>query len=71
MLDKALVIAAQLTAFKAATAHLKALKVAVKKVDEEANTQVEVEDNEQSNLSNSEVLNEDVGMDIGNIKWSF
>ena len=29
------------------------------------NTQVEVEDDEQNNSSDSEVLNENVGMDIG------
>jgi hypothetical protein len=44
------VIAAQLTAeastiiFKAVTAHLKALIAAAKKVDEEVNIQVDVED---------------------------
>ena len=62
---KALAIAAQLTAstitFEAATAHSKALKAAAKKVDEVVNTQVEVEDDEQNNSSDSEVLNEDVG----------
>ena len=64
--------------FEAATAHLKALIAAVKKVAE-VNMQVEVDDDEQSNLSDSEVLDKDVdmdvGMDIGNavqsIKQSF
>ena len=50
-------------------AHLKALIVAVKKVAE-VNTQVEVDNDEQSNLSDSEVSDEnvdmDIGMDIGN-----
>ena len=55
--------------FEAATAHLKALIVAVKKV-EEVNTQVEVDDDEQSNSSDSEVLDEDVGMDMGNVVQS-
>ena len=78
---KALATAAQLTVeastviFEAATAHLKALIAAAKKVDEEVNTQVEVDDDEQSNSSDSEVLDEDVGIDIGNvvqsIEWSF
>ena len=40
---------------KAATDHLKALIAAAKKVDEEVNTQVEVDDDEQSNSSDSEV----------------
>jgi hypothetical protein len=63
---KALATAAQLTVeastviFEAAIAHLKALIAAAKKVDEEVNTQVEVDD-EQSNSSDSEVLDEDVG----------
>jgi hypothetical protein len=71
-LAKALATAAQLTVeastviFEAATAYLKALIVAAKKVDEEVNTQVEVDD-EQSNSSDSEALDEDVGMDIGNV----
>jgi hypothetical protein len=49
---KALATAAQLTVevstviFKTATAHLKALIAAVKKVDKEVNTQVEVDDDE-------------------------
>ena len=43
--------------FEAATAHLKALIAAVKKVD----------DDEQSNLSDSEVLDKDVSIDIGNV----
>ena len=70
---KALATAAQLTVeastviFEAATAHSKALIAAAKKVDEEVNTQVEVDDNEQSNSSDSEGLDEDVGMDIGNV----
>ena len=50
--------------FKAAMAHLKALIAAVKKVAE-VNTQVEVDNDEQSNLSDSEVSDEDVDMDIG------
>ena len=37
--------------FKAATAHLKALIAAVKRVDKEVNTQVEVDNDEQSNLT--------------------
>ena len=32
--------------------------------------QVDIEDNEQSNLSNSKVLDKDIGMDIGNIMQS-
>ena len=40
---------------------------AAKKVDEEVNTQVEVEDDEQSNLSDSEMSDEDVGIDMGNV----
>jgi hypothetical protein len=63
---KALATAAQLTVeastiiFEAAIAHLKALIATAKKVGEEVNTQVEVDD-EQSNSSDSEVLDEDVG----------
>ena len=53
--------------FKAATAHLKALIAAAKKLDKEVNTQVDIEDNEQSNSSNSKVLDKDVGINIGNI----
>ena len=55
-------IAAQLTAeastiiFEAATAYLKALIAAVKKVNKEVNIQVKVEDDKQSN---SKVLDED------------
>jgi hypothetical protein len=66
---KALATAAQLTVeasaviSKAATAHSKALIAAAKKVDKEVNTQVEVDNNEQSNSSNSEVLDKDVSMD--------
>jgi hypothetical protein len=73
MLAKALATTAQLTVeastviFKAATAYLKALIAAAKKVDKEVNMQVEVDNNEQSNLSDSKVSDEDVGMDIGNI----
>ena len=52
---------------KAATAHLKALIAAVKKVNEEANTQVEVDNDKQSNSSDSKVLDKDVGIDIGNV----
>ena len=65
---KALATAAQLTVeastviFKAVMAHSKALIAAAQKIDEEVNTQVEVDD-EQSNSSNSEVSDEDVGMD--------
>ena len=55
---------------KAATAHLKALIAAAKKVDKEVNTQVEVDDDEQSNSSDSEVSDEDVGMDMGNVVQS-
>ena len=72
-LAKALATAAQLTVeastviSKAATAYLKALIAAAKKVDEEVNTQVEVDDDEQSNSSDSKVLDKDVSMDIGNI----
>jgi len=52
---KALATAAQFTAeastiiFNAATVHLKALKATAKEVNKEVNTQVEVEDDEQSN----------------------
>ena len=55
--------------FKAATAYSKALIAAAKKAGEEVNTQVgvEVDDDEQSNSSDSEVLDKDVGMDIGNV----
>ena len=73
---KALATAAQLTVeastviFEAATAHSKALIAAAKKVDEEVNTQVEVDDDKQSNSSDSEVLDEDVGIDIGNVVQS-
>ena len=49
--------------FKAAMAHSKALIVAIKKVAE-VNTQVEVDDDKQSNLSDSEVSDENVDMDI-------
>ena len=59
--------------FEAATAHLKALIAAAKKV-EEVNTQVEVDDDEQGNSSDSEVsdkdVNMDVGIDIGNVVQS-
>jgi hypothetical protein len=34
------------------------------------NTQVEVEDDEQSNSSDSEASDEDVGMDMGNVVQS-
>ena len=73
---KALATAAQLTVeastviFEAATAHLKALIAAAKKVDKEVNTQVEVDNDEQSNSSDSEVLDKDVSMDIGNVVQS-
>ena len=65
-LAKALATAAQLTAeastiINAATVHLKALKAAAKEVNKEVNTQVEVEDDEQSK---SKLLDEDIGMDI-------
>jgi hypothetical protein len=40
---------ASTTIFEAATAHSKALIAAAKKVDEEVNTQAEVENDEQSN----------------------
>ena len=50
--------------FEAATAHLKALVAAAKKVAE-VNTQVEVDNDKQSNSSDSEVLDEDVDMDVG------
>jgi len=56
--------------FEAATAYLKALIAAAKKVDKEVNTQVNVEDDEQSNSSDSEVLDEDIGMDTGSIVQS-
>ena len=56
--------------FEAETAHSKALIAAAKKVGEEVNMQVEVDDDEQSNSSDSEVSNEDVGMDIGNVVQS-
>ena len=45
-------------------------KAAAKEVDEEANTQVEVEDDEQSDSSDSEASDEDVGMDMGNVVQS-
>ena len=73
---KALATAAQLTVeastviSKAATDHLKALIAAAKKVDKEVNTQVEVDDDKQSNSSDSEVSDEDVSMDIGNVVQS-
>jgi len=76
MLAKALATAAQLTVevstviFKAATAYLKALIAVAKKVDKEVNTQVEVDNDEQSNSSDSKVLDEDVGIDIGNVVQS-
>jgi len=41
-----------------------------KKVDEEVNTQVEVDDDEQNSSSDSEVSDEDVGMDIGDVVQS-
>ena len=66
---KALATAAQSTV-EAATAHSKALIAAAKKVDEEVNTQVEVDDDKQSNSSDSEVSDEDVGMDMGNVVQS-
>ena len=49
--------------FEAATAHLKALIAATKKV-EEVNTQVEVDDDEQSNSSDSKVSDEDVNINV-------
>ena len=73
---KALMIAAQSTAeastitFEAATAHSNALIAAAKKVDEEVNTQVEVEDDKQSNLSDSEASDKDIGIDMGNVVQS-
>ena len=72
---KPLATDAQLTAeastiINAATVHLKALKAAAKEVNKEVNTQVEVDNDEQSNSSDSEVLDEDVGMDIGNVVQS-
>ena len=72
---KALATAAQLTVeastviFEAVAAHSKALIAAAKKVDE-VNTQVEVDNHEQSNSSDSKVSDEDVGMDIGNVVQS-
>ena len=62
-----LTVEASTVIFEAATAHLKALIAAAKKVDEEVNTQVEVDDDEQNNSSDSEVLDEDVGRDMGNV----
>ena len=56
--------------FKAVTAYLKALIAAAKKVDKEVNTQVEVDNDEQSNSSDSKVLDKDVSIDIGNIVQS-
>ena len=72
MSAKPLATDAQLTAegstiINAAIIHLKALKAATKEVNKEVNTQVEVEDDEQSK---SEVLDGDVGMDMGNIMQS-
>jgi len=64
-----LTVEASTVIFKAATAYLKALIAAGKKVDEEVNTQVEVDD-EQSNSSDSEAPDKDVGMDIGNVVQS-
>ena len=51
-------------------AYLKALIAATKKIDKEVNTQVEVDDDEQSNSSDSEVSDKDVGMDMGNVVQS-
>jgi hypothetical protein len=65
-----LTVEASTVIFEAATAHLKALIAAAKKVDKEVNIQVEVDNDEQSNLSDSEMLDEDVGMDIGNVVQS-
>ena len=62
-----LTVEASTVIFKAATAYLKALIAAAKKVDKEVNTQVKVDDDKQSNLSDSKVLDEDVGINIGNI----
>ena len=42
-------------------------KAAAKEVDEEVNMQIEVEDDEESNLSDSKVSDEDVGVDMGNV----
>jgi hypothetical protein len=76
VLAKVLATAAQLTVeastaiFKAATAYLKALMAAVKKEDKEVNTQIEVDNDEQSNSSDSEVLDKDVSIDIGSVVQS-
>ena len=48
-------------------AYLKALIAAIKKVNKDINTQIEVDNDEQSNLSNSKVSDKDVNMDIGNV----
>ena len=48
-------------------AYLKALIAATKKIDKEVNTQVEVNDNKQSNLSDGEVSDKDISINIGNI----
>ena len=56
--------------YKAATAHLKALMAAIKKVDKEVNIQVKEDNDEQSNLSDSKVLDKDIGINIGNIMQS-
>ena len=48
-------------------AYLKALIVAIKKIDKQVNIQIEREDNKQSNLSNNKVLDKDVGININNI----
>ena len=61
-MDKRLTAEASTITFEAATAHPKTLKAAVKRV--------EVEDDEQSNSSDSEVSDEDVGVDMGNVVQS-
>ena len=53
--------------FKAATAYLKALIATIKKVDKEVNTQIDIEDNKQSNLSDSKVSDKNISINIGNI----
>jgi hypothetical protein len=65
-----LTVEASTVIFEAATAYLKALIVAAKKVDKEVNTQVEVDNDEQNNSSDSKVPDKDVGIDMGNVVQS-
>ena len=65
-----LMVEASTVIFEAATAHSKALIAAIKKINKEVNTQVEVKDDKQSNLNNSEISDEDISINIGNIMQS-